>query len=68
MKWFLKSKTVLGVILSVLPTLLPLFGVSFSVEDGQLLTASSDSLIQFAGAMLALYGRFKASDVVTITP
>lgn len=63
-KYFLKSKTVIGVILSMLPTLLPVFGVSFSEQDGQFVTSSADAILQGIGAALAIYGRFVAEDKV----
>lgn len=68
MKFFLKSKTILGVIISTLPTLLPIAGVSFSPEDGQLLMGGLDYIVQAAGALMAIYGRFTATDKVTLTP
>lgn len=62
-KFFLKSKTILGVILSVLPTLLPALGINFGADDAQMINATLDSLVQAAGALLAVYGRFKAGGV-----
>ena len=59
-KFFLKSKTIIGIIVSILPALLPQFGLSFSAEDGALINTTVDQLIQAAGAVLAMYGRFAA--------
>jgi len=61
-KFFLKSKTIIGVIVTVLPTLLPALGVSFSAEDAQLISSTGDAIIQAVGALLAVYGRFVAKD------
>jgi hypothetical protein len=57
-KFFLKSKTIWGVIVMALPALLPLAGVGS--ETGTLITATGDGLIQAAGAALAIYGRQQA--------
>lgn len=62
-KFFLKSKTIIGVLLSIAPTLLPALGLSFSVEDGQMISAGVDAIIQAVGAVLAVYGRFAAGGV-----
>lgn len=66
-KFFLKSKTILGVIVTMLPTLLPALGISFSVEDAQLISNTGDALIQAGGAMLAVYGRFVAKHDIGLT-
>lgn len=64
-KWFLQSKTVLGVIVSILPGLLPAFGVSFGADDTAMISGFVDSLIQFAGAAFAVYGRWVAKAPVS---
>ncbi len=66
-KWFLKSKTILGLVISVLPALLPAIGISFGADDTQLVSGAVDGLVQGIGAILALYGRFVAKAPVTIT-
>ncbi len=62
-KFFLKSKTVIGLIISVLPALLPALGLSFSADDGQLVSGSFDSIMQGVGGVVALYGRFAAGGI-----
>ncbi|NBT49952.1 MAG: hypothetical protein EBV86_01975 [Marivivens sp.] len=57
-KFFLKSKTIWGVIVMAIPNLLPLFGIGS--ETGVLITAAGDGLMQAAGAALAIYGRQQA--------
>ena len=66
-KYFLKSKTILGVILSVLPALLPALGISFSAEDNLLISNAVDAIIQSAGALLAVYGRFVVKDKIKVS-
>ncbi|KKM75467.1 hypothetical protein LCGC14_1389890 [marine sediment metagenome] len=67
-KWFVKSKTILGIILSVLPTILPAFGVSFGADDAQLINGFVDASIQLVGAALAIYGRWVATQSVSVKP
>ena len=62
-KFFLKSKTILGLILSVLPALLPALGISFGADDVALVNSTVDALIQGIGALVAVYGRFAAGGV-----
>ena len=66
MKFFLKSKTIIGIIVSILPALLPQIGLSFSAEDGALINSTVDIIIQAAGAILATYGRFAAGGIKVI--
>ena len=67
-KFFLKSKTILGVILTILPTLLPWFGISFGPDDTQLVNEAFDSTITAVGAVLAVYGRVKAKGAILAKP
>ena len=67
-KWFLASKTILGLLATILPTLLPLIGIESGLEDGQLFTTFFDSMITLAGAAMALYGRFVASTSLRLGP
>lgn len=62
-KFFLKSKTIIGAIVSILPVLLPQIGISFSPEDGAMINDTVDKIIHAAGAVLAIYGRFDAGGV-----
>lgn len=57
-KWFLKSKTILGLVVSILPTLLPAVGVSMQEGDTALISNTYDAIIQLAGVIIAVYGRF----------
>ncbi len=62
-RFFLKSKTIIGIIVSILPALLPQLGLSFSAEDGALINTSVDQVIQAFGALIAVYGRFAAGGI-----
>lgn len=68
MKWFLQSKTIIGILIPVLVQVLPLVGVSFSAEDGQLISNFADQLIGAAGLALAIYGRWVAKDQLSVLP
>jgi hypothetical protein len=70
MKFFLKSKTIWGVIMMVAPQVLPiatLFGLPVGGDDVTLLGNFGDSALETVGAGLAIYGRFKAGGI-TVKP
>ncbi len=60
-KNFLASKTIQGIFITVLPIILPLIGISFSAEDGAMLSQNIDAIISALGAIYAFYGRMKAT-------
>lgn len=64
MKHWLKSKTIWGVIVCVLPTLAPLVGLGN--DDLTMISHVGDSVIQAVGALLAVYGRVKAEDKLSV--
>ena len=66
-KIFLASKTVWGVIIMALPALLPLFGVSFGVDDTAVVNDAADQVFQAVGALIAVWGRWSASTKLSIT-
>ena len=67
-KWFVKSKTLIGIVISVLPTILPALGISFGADDLQLVNGFVDASIQLIGASLAIYGRWVATQPVSVRP
>jgi hypothetical protein len=60
MKQWWKSKTILGIGISLLPTVLQLAGIPLPI--GEVLT----EIIVVAGGGLAVFGRVKAVDRLTI--
>ena len=62
-KIFLKSKTVWGVIVMALPVILPLFGVNI---DTSAIGGAGDQILTAVGAILAIYGRVKASGGISV--
>ena len=67
MKFFLKSKTVIGIAVPVVFQLLPMFGVSLTGDDTALISQFVDGLMQLGGLGLALYGRFVAKEPLKFT-
>jgi hypothetical protein len=66
MKFFLKSKTIWGVIMIVAPQILPiaaLFGLPVGGDDVTLLGNFGDAALETVGAGLAIYGRFQAGGI-----
>ena len=61
-KSLVKSKTVLGILISLAGTLAPMLGYSV---DTNTLTSLVDEFFQIAGLALAFYGRVKATDPIT---
>lgn len=66
-KIFLASKTLWGVVVMALPVLLPLVGISFTVDDTAFVNTNVDMIFQAVGAILALVGRFTAKTSLTAT-
>ena len=62
-KFFLKSKTIWGVVVMAMPALLPVFGVTLGATETALITETGDKVMTAIGALIAVYGRFKAGGV-----
>ena len=62
-KYFLKSKTIWGIIVMALPALLPVLGLSLTPDDTTLITQTGDSVMTAIGGILAVYGRFSAGGI-----
>lgn len=69
-KWFLQSKTILGIIIMLVPSVANLFGVSIPVDQVETLRDGLLKIVEaamtVAGAGLAVYGRFKAKRPITV--
>lgn len=64
-KFFLHSKTIIGVIIMMLVQIGPMLGVSFTQEDGNILMNNFDVIATSLGALIAVWGRVAAkSDLV----
>lgn len=63
-KFFLRSKTIIGAIMTLAVVILPQCGISFSEQDGVFMTDALDAIAQGIGAALSIYGRTKAKDAI----
>lgn len=63
-KSFLESKTIVGVIIGLLPTIGALFGVEITVGDIEDGAQAVDTILQGLGAALAIYGRVTANSQI----
>lgn len=60
-----KSKTLWGVLLTVLVSVAPFLGIHFTADDAALISEGIDQLIILATAVLAIYGRVRAESKLT---
>lgn len=65
-KYFLKSKTILGALVTLAPTIATMSGFTLSGDDTAMISTTVDSIIQIAGAALVVYGRVKAKGAVYV--
>lgn len=65
-KWFAKSKTIWGLVIAFLVTILPEMGISFTEDDGALFTSMFDMVLEVISLGFAAYGRFVATEPLTI--
>ena len=70
-KSVLKSTTVRGALIMLLPTVLKLFGVEISQEEIDLLGQNLDVLVEavtaLVGFVVAIYGRWNATKPLSLT-
>jgi len=67
-KWFLKSKTVIGLFITILPTVAELLGLTLTQGDVNFISAEVDKIIMGAGAILVMIGRFKSTTSIKLLP
>lgn len=67
-KWFLKSKTIIGLLITLLPTVAELLGVTLAQGDVNFISAEIDKMIMGAGAILVIIGRFKTTTSIKLLP
>ena len=61
-KFFLKSKTIMGALVTLAPTIAVLFGYTMTEDDSAMITETGDAIIQLIGAALVVYGRVTAEE------
>jgi hypothetical protein len=67
-KWFLQSKTIIGLIVGLLATFLPQFGISFTADSASQLNSAIDGILQGIGMVLVIWGRVSATQPLRLTP
>lgn len=67
-KFILKSKTVQGGIITLLPVLLPMLGLSWGADETELLGSTLDTIIQAVGALWIAYARWKDGSKLKLLP
>ncbi len=65
-KFFLKSKTIIGVLMMLITNLGPFIGISFGAEDAAMVSANIDAIITAVGALLATWGRATANTSIKL--
>jgi hypothetical protein len=74
-KFILKSMTIWGLIIAVLPSLAKLLGYDMSPDEAQAVAGAGDSLLshvegimEAVGIVLAAWGRVRASSALSVKP
>ena len=69
-KFFLRSKTIIGALIGGLPAVLGAFGVSVPElgDLGNSIMSWLDTSNEIVGMAIAIYGRWQATDPVSILP
>lgn len=67
-KFFLKSKTILLALPGLAVVLGPMFDLQISSEEGVMFTQLADSIVTTVSLFGTIWGRFVASEKVTISP
>ena len=67
MKAFFRSKTLWGILLAAIPGVGgPLSAAVLGLESGEAMPSELAAIMAGLGAILAIYGRFKATDQLTL--
>jgi hypothetical protein len=67
-KIFLTSKTLWGVFIMALPVVLPMFGISMTLDDTALFNDTADKVFEAVGAILVVWGRLTAKKAISVGP
>lgn len=67
-KFALKSVTILGVIVAFLVNVGPMMGLTFSAEDGQMVTEGYDAILTSIATLVAVWGRVRATSQIRLVP
>ena len=67
-KFILKSKTIFGIAIALIPQLALLLGFDWSAVDAGQLQSLADTALPLIGSALAIYGRMTAKKAVKVLP
>ena len=67
-KFFLYSKTIQGILITLIPVIAGLFGWEWSTDDTGSINEIINLGLAFGGAIWAWYGRAKATVPLSVTP
>ena len=67
-KWFLKSKTIIGILIASVPTLAAALGWAIDAEVLKSLNEGIAAAFVLVGSIMAILGRVKAKSILTIKP
>ena len=67
-KFFLKSKTVIGILTVAIVQLAPVLGFSFTEDDSAMVNSAVDAVVTALASLLALFGRFTAKQSISVVP
>ena len=65
-KFFLKSKTIIGILLTLIVSLAPAIGLTFGTDDAHLISELWDKIAIVASAGMAVIGRFTAKSSLKV--
>ena len=65
-KYVLKSKTIIGALIALLPAISVLTGITFTEDDTVMINQTADAVIQVIGGAFAIYGRVVAQGKVYV--
>lgn len=60
-KTFVRSRTIAGAVIAILPQVAALAGLGISPEDATNLWAHTEELVTIGGSLFAIYGRVAAT-------
>lgn len=65
-KFILKSRTIIGILIAILPQFGVLFGFTFTQDDAAFITDQVDAIFAAGGGILAIYGRIRAEGKIRV--
>jgi uncharacterized lipoprotein NlpE involved in copper resistance len=57
----LQSRTIIGVLIALIPTILKIFGIDLGADSASTVAQAVELGFEFGGSVLAIYGRWQAT-------